>query len=58
MEYLEGEWEPELLEVATEDELAEFIETLEPDAVLIYDFESVFDHRESILSDEDIPLLV
>ena len=39
VEYLEGEWEPELLEVANDDELANFVESLEPDSVLVYNFE-------------------
>ena len=39
VEYLDGEWEPELLEVATEEELNDFIQEAFPDSVLIYNFE-------------------
>jgi len=37
--YLDGEWEPALLEVATEEELTRFIEEKVPDSVLVYNFE-------------------
>lgn len=39
VEYLDGEWEPELLEVATEEELNNFIQEAFPDSVLVYNFE-------------------
>jgi len=39
VEYLDGEWEPELLEIATEQELAELISANVPDNILIYNFE-------------------
>lgn len=38
VDYLDGEWEPDLLDVATDDELAEFIEEELPDEILVYDF--------------------
>ena len=38
VEYLDGEWEVELLDVATDEELAEFIEESVPDDILVYDF--------------------
>jgi len=37
--YLDGEWEPALLEVASEEELARFIEEKIPDSILVYNFE-------------------
>ncbi len=37
--YLDGEWEPALLEVATEEELSRFIEEKIPDSILIYNFD-------------------
>ena len=39
VEYLDGEWEPALLEVATEEELENFIEEKVPDTILVYNFE-------------------
>lgn len=39
VEYLEAEWEPDLLEVATDEELADFIEESVPDHVLVYNFD-------------------
>jgi len=47
VEYLEAEWEPDLLEVATEDELNRFVEETFPDQVLVYDFHETpgFDSR-------------
>lgn len=39
VDYLDGEWEPALLEVATEEELSQFIEETIPDHVLVYNFE-------------------
>jgi hypothetical protein len=39
VDYLDGEWEPALLDVATEEELTQFIEETIPDHVLVYNFE-------------------
>jgi hypothetical protein len=39
VDYLDGEWEPALLDVATEEELSQFIEEAIPDHVLVYNFE-------------------
>ncbi len=39
VEYLDGEWEPALLDVATDEELTEFIEETVPDHILVYNFE-------------------
>ncbi len=39
VEYLDGEWEPELLEVASEEDLERFVEEEVPDQVLVYHFD-------------------
>lgn len=39
VEYLEGEWEPDLLEVASDEEMIEYIEDNVPDSVLVYNFD-------------------
>ena len=39
VEYLDGEWEPELLEVASEEEMLDFFDDNVPDKVLVYNFE-------------------
>ncbi len=39
VEYLDGEWEPELLEMATVEELTNFVEEMYPDTILVYNFE-------------------
>ena len=52
VEYLDGEWEPELLEVASEEEMLDYLEDNVPDKVLIYNFDEKpgFDsgHRNEI----------
>ena len=50
--YLDGEWEPALLEVATEEELTQFIEEAVPDHVLVYNFEEKPELGNGLKTDE------
>lgn len=38
VDYLDGEWEPDLLDVATDEELIDFIDEHIPDEILVFDF--------------------